>query len=218
MSPAFISTAPPFCKSCESLHKSVPPKPRSPSLFPPSGLGCDMFPANRTQLFPGSKSPGAGTALILAPLAAAQAGLGDGRANEAGMNTKEAPRHRGLCGGCRAALSPCKKQIGELYMSKRSLFLPVYMCIPKPQQHVNRRAPEQRVKTSPCGVQAVRMPPPRRTRAAAIPLYLIRNAQQHPADKATANKVHGEGGRGEKRIFFFFLKKGVRRNSSFTDL
>lgn len=51
------------------------------------------------------------------------------------------------------------------------------------------------------------MPPPRRTRAAAIPLYLIRNAQQHPADKATANKVHGEGGRGEKRIFFFFFFK-----------
>lgn len=205
MSPAFISTAPPFCKSCESLHKYVPPKPRSPSLFPPSGLGCDMFPANRTRLFPGSKSPGAGIALILAPLAAARGGLGDGRANEAGMNTKEAPRHRGLRGGCWAALSPCKKQTGELHVSKRSFFLPVYICIPKPRQHMNRRAPEQRVKTPPFGVQAVRMPPPRRTRAAAIPRCLIRNAQQHPADKATANKVHGEGGRGEKRIFFFFF-------------
>lgn len=40
--------------------------------------------------------------------------------------------------------------------------------------------------------------------AAILPL-LIRNAQQHPADKATANKVRGEGGKGREEDYFFFF-------------
>lgn len=151
MKPAFIPTEP-----RKSLHRSVPPSPRSPVLFPSSEPGCSMFLPNRTQLFPGSKSPGAGIALILSLWAAARGGLGDGCSHRAGMNTKEALRHRVPRGGWRGRIFSLEEanqwalRVQNEPFSSPSLDI----CMPKPCQRASCNAPEHLVTASPSVLEA----------------------------------------------------------------